>query len=293
MARPQSQTMTAPAGRAPRLAKGGPSGAPKLPPLPPFLLVAHPDRWCVIEGMVLPLLHEFRLEPGVNGCVVWKDPDTGELVYDTDGCESNLRSKGATPIDWYVDGPDAPYLTEVAPGRWLSRWQHPVPGSSRLVHDLPGYAAWVRDLQDRGVLPRVGLDHLERLEAVVRFDLEASRKAEDSYRCRQLERQLEAIADEKPAAERRHEEWLEAQRKRGVAPSATSGSAPRLGAAPEDLQERMERSKADKLTRLPAEVLSQGGEVGTLGEGDPDDGDEAGTVQSSRRSRRRSSDPEA
>ena len=55
----------------------------------------------------------------------------------------------------------------------------------------------------------------------------------------------------------------------------------------------MERSKADKLTRLPAEVLSQGGEVGTLGEGDPDDGDEAGTVQSSRRSRRRSSDPEA
>lgn len=258
MARPQSPSVPSVSGRAPRLARGGQDAqAPKLPPMPPFWLVAHPDRWCVIEGRVVPLLHEFKLEHGVNGVIVHKDPATGELVIDSDGAEANLRSKGAKPIPWDVDGEGTCYIVEVAPERWLLRFQHAIEGSSQTLTDQVAYVEWLVDLQERAVLPRPQLHNLERLEATLRFDLEHSRKAQDSHRANLLEEQLDAIAREKPEALARHQAELARRRKRGLAPAPAA--PPRMGVSPDRL-----RASEVRLEKLPDEVRSQGGSVGEL-----------------------------
>lgn len=174
------------AGKLPTLRRGSAASdaKPLLPRRDPFWLVAHPDRWTVQGGQVVPYLDEVPLTAGVNGVETAYNRETGETFIDTDGLESNLRTKGAIPIPWDVDA--QPYIVEPAPGCWVTRWARPTPGSSYVEYDTDGYLAWVASLQDRGLLPRPQRRHLEQLAQATRFDLTHPNTAADKIRTAQL-----------------------------------------------------------------------------------------------------------
>jgi hypothetical protein len=144
--------------------------APQLKPSPPFWYVYVPGRWGVVNGKVAPLLQEFRLVRGVNAVDVKLDPTTGENVYLVDEAETMLRSKGRTVIPLDADG--EPYIREIAPGHWASRWTQAVPGAGHTLQDLDGYSAFIERMQDKGILPQPTAHDIELVCEKLRFDLQ-------------------------------------------------------------------------------------------------------------------------
>lgn len=129
---------------------GSPTGAP--PPTvraePGYYLVAHPDRWGVIAGQVVPMCTKLALTPGVNA-----------MDADARGNPSprmaiaGVETRGGKVIPWDIDGPGTSYLRKVpGTGSWISRWETQFSGSSVVASDAKGYAAWLRGLIERGIL---------------------------------------------------------------------------------------------------------------------------------------------
>jgi len=105
---------------------------------PPFVYIAHPLRWTVLEGEVVPLLKELRFidDPNV-------DPDDERAKW---------RKRGWTEIPWDVRGPDTNYLrAHDAINRttaYLSEFETPHKGSSVVVSDVAGFVefcCWLKD----------------------------------------------------------------------------------------------------------------------------------------------------
>ena len=206
-------------GGSPRLARGGrvEQRKPKLPKSPPFWLVFMPARWTVLAGEVVPLLQEYKLEHGVNGVLVQRDPETNDDVYDVEGAEANIRSKGGTKLEWDVDGPDTSYIVEAGQagsGIWVTRWMHTTPGSSHVLADERGYVDWLRDLQERGILPLPQAHHLEQLIQGIRFDIEKSTAdaRNPPHRIIQLRAALEVLERELEEAKKREDIALDERR---------------------------------------------------------------------------------
>lgn len=133
--------------------------APTRQPEPPYLLVAHPDRWGVIEGMVVPLCQQLSMLPGCNG--VDQNRRTGAPVVGNGISEVEKRGGKVIPFD--IDGPGTSYLQKVEGGGWVSRWETLFSGSSSVRVDSKGYAKWLRGLIERGVIddpPAYALDEL-------------------------------------------------------------------------------------------------------------------------------------
>ncbi|MEQ1571067.1 MAG: hypothetical protein ABMA64_35890 [Myxococcota bacterium] len=149
---------------------GGVSGppAPLVKPEPGYYLVCWPDRWQVLEGLVVPCPSKLSLSPGANGM----DADRNNRPL-PEMAIAQVRTRGGVVIPHDIDGPGRSYLRKVrATGGWVSRWETLFAGSTERRVDSKGFARWMRDLVERGVVPAPAPYVLEALieQLVVRIE---------------------------------------------------------------------------------------------------------------------------
>lgn len=141
---------------------------PKLPSGPDFLLKAHPERWTVMAGKVVPALAKLLIQAGTNGIVLGRDkrPKLDEVLLD------QARNRW-TVIPWDVGGPGTSYLRKPkgTEARLLA-WEKCFSGSERIVCDDVGYAAWCEKLVERGTIAPPQPYVLERMIAQRREEAE-------------------------------------------------------------------------------------------------------------------------
>lgn len=174
---------------------------PRLPPSAPFLLMAHPDRWQVMGGMVVALLGRLLLQPGLanvraarDGSPLWKE------------AAAKREEKGWVSIPWDVDGPDTSYVVQPNPGAHIERWARVYPRSDRIDCDEVGYRDWLRSLVDRGIIAPPPLHILRRMLETERNDLAraleaSSTSATAQAEVKRLEKVIAAIESEIAAQE--------------------------------------------------------------------------------------------
>ncbi len=140
---------------------------PKLPASPPFVFATKWDLWQVVAGKLVPVLRAFRTKPGLNGTKIRKaDGALNAKAYWTKKEEQGWKIlKDVTLTE---DG--EPYLYEAAPGVWLSRWESAVGGSSIVLTDDAGFAAWAEWLVAEGHVAPIQPHVLEALYEEARKD---------------------------------------------------------------------------------------------------------------------------
>ena len=148
------------AGFTPRFAESEKVHYPRLSTRPPVLLMAHPERWTVLDGVVVPQLGKFPLQAGIGRVTQLRDGRYSMLEG-----KAALESQGWTIIPVDVDGPGTSYLREVAPGVYVTAWEQTFAGSAHIEPDLAGYVAWLSGLMERGVLAPPAPYVLELLHA--------------------------------------------------------------------------------------------------------------------------------
>lgn len=119
---------------------------PRLAASPRFLLLAHPNRWCVSGGKLIPLLKRFSLEPGVGGV---------DKAGGYHNAIAQQEARGWTLIPEAVDGPGTSYLRvdKVQNGhRYRTRWEICYNGSTRIGSKPEAYAEWCSSLVERGIV---------------------------------------------------------------------------------------------------------------------------------------------
>ena len=130
---------------------------PRLDPSPRFVLLAHPNRYTVMCGRLIPQLKRFVLEPGVNGV------DKHGAWH---GALASQVQRGWILIPENVDGEGTTYLRvdEVAQGqRHRLKWEQVWAGSNRIGSNEQGYADWAATLVSRGLVPPAPIHVLESL----------------------------------------------------------------------------------------------------------------------------------
>lgn len=143
---------------------------PKVVPSPPFWLVYAPDRWDVLEGVLIPQLYRLSMNPGVNGVVRGQGgrPDPTDAI-------ASVERQGHYRLDWRIDGTSylRAYQVGLATDRktgapikvmsWHTRFEQLYAGSEVISADSKAYAAWVGSLVEGGLLPRARPYVVERL----------------------------------------------------------------------------------------------------------------------------------
>ena len=121
---------------------------PRLPPSPPFLLLAHPDRWQVMLGKVVPLLGRLLLQPGLANVSAARD---GSARWQE--AAAKREERGWVSIPWDVDGPNTSYIVQPNPGAHIEKWARTYPRSDKIDCDEAGYRDWLVSLIARGIVP--------------------------------------------------------------------------------------------------------------------------------------------
>jgi len=137
-----------------------PTPPPKLDASPAFLFRAHPERWTILEGAVVPILGKIKLQDGVNRCRMI------DGKFHAQDAIAASESAGWVTIPHDVDGLETTYLRRPkgAPHVWLSRFERVFPGST-VIEPSREYVPWLLSLIERGVLKPCPLYVLERIEA--------------------------------------------------------------------------------------------------------------------------------
>lgn len=168
---------------APAKSGGGAAYVPDLGPVnrsapptkvdacPPFLLKAHPERWTVMGGSIIPLFGRLVLQPGVSG--VSARPG-GKI--DAADARNMSEDRGWTliPVDAIPDhhaSLDADgnvvksylYRPEGRPDVTLLKYTRCFPGSAQVEVDEAGYIEFCEYLMDTGVIERPRSYALEKL----------------------------------------------------------------------------------------------------------------------------------
>ena len=131
-----------------------------LPGEPAHYLVQHPGVWTIVDGWCVPDLRPlYAGEAGVAGVEsrrVGRGRDA-KWVADPEGAIVRLQRKGCTVLRHEVDADEGhpSYLVPV-PGTstYAHRLQQLVPGMPPQEAPAAEYAAWLRDLMDRGELEK-------------------------------------------------------------------------------------------------------------------------------------------
>jgi hypothetical protein len=142
----------------PNLGTARPESPPtKIESRPPFLLRAHPERWGVIGGKVLPVLGRVPLIPGVGGVQIRRDGSMS--IADA---EVNAKERGwcvipleCLPPSHKKAGRDT-YLWQ-PPGRadvTLTIYERVYAGSTATSTDLAGYIEFLEYLIAQGIVPK-------------------------------------------------------------------------------------------------------------------------------------------
>ena len=140
---------------------------------PPFLLKAHPERWTVMRGTVIPLFGRMVLQPGIGGV----SARPGGKV-DAADARNMAEQQGWTliPVNAVpdahasVDAAGNPvksylYRPEGRDDVTLLRYTRCFPGSKALEVDEVGYVEFCEHLMATGVIGRPKAYALEKLRA--------------------------------------------------------------------------------------------------------------------------------
>lgn len=181
----------APEAQQPSLARTGRS-APRstATPQPAYYLVYRPERWQVLGDRVLPHLSKLKLVPGANGVTADRDgrPDASLAI-------AQIEASGGRVIPFDACGG---YLArDAASGGWYDRWERVVPGSDVVLPGGQGYADWLAELIDEGVIEPPALHVLESLLA--QLDRQRAQVAGQPSKLKLLERyeeQIDVVQDE-------------------------------------------------------------------------------------------------
>lgn len=138
---------------------------PRLESIPAALFLFHPERWCISEGEVIPLLGRMPIIAGVGNI---KLVDQKRGLLSTVQAETEKTKRGWQKIPLNIDGPGTSYLHSPMPGVFLDRWHTAHAGSSIISFDSKGYVRWLRGLIASGKLPAPKPYVLEKLRAKLR-----------------------------------------------------------------------------------------------------------------------------
>lgn len=142
--------------------------APQLSPRPAFYYLAHPERWQVIEGKVLPLLGSMKIRAGVGGAVAGRTPGSVNLRAAKVDAEQKRRT--IIPITSIPDAHATPgvpksYLKKVegCPNVTLSLYEDAFPGSRETRPDTKRFVEFLEYQIESGVIAPAGIHILERM----------------------------------------------------------------------------------------------------------------------------------
>jgi len=129
----------------------------RVPGAPAFLFKAHPLRWTVENGRLLPVLGKVKFIPGVGGCDA--DARTGKPRIGPARMEAEEGGWTIVPFDRIPDAHAAPgqaksYLRTVdgRPDLVISIYDKVYPGSDRIECDLPRWYEFCDYLVSTGTI---------------------------------------------------------------------------------------------------------------------------------------------
>lgn len=143
-----------------------------------FMLFAHPSRWTIIDGEIVPLLHDFRLVEGV---------DTYHLGRDKKHKVAELKLKkeenGWIFIPYNV-GPNGSYMRKIEAryknnvmDMYVTAWEKGQAGSLQTKVDIKAYKKWLVSLVEQGIIPDCDATVAEQnAEAALKTSEEMKRK---------------------------------------------------------------------------------------------------------------------
>ncbi len=156
----------------------GPSRAPRIPKRAAFLYFAHPERWQILDGEVLPMLGKLKLQPGVMGVQRGRERGAVNLRLARVACEERGRTiipVSSVPDAHVTPGEPASYLRTVdtvGGAVVLSRYEQAFAGSSATKCDRPRWVEFLRHQVDSGVVAPAPTWVLERMRDARRKTLE-------------------------------------------------------------------------------------------------------------------------
>lgn len=129
----------------------------RVPGAPAFLFKAHPARWTVENGRLVPVLGKLKFLPGVSACDA--DARTGKPRIASARVEAEEGGWTIIPADRIPDAHAAPgqaksYLRSVdgRPDLVISIYDRVYPGSDRIECDLPRWYEFCDYLVDSGTI---------------------------------------------------------------------------------------------------------------------------------------------
>lgn len=207
---------------------------PRLPAYPPFYYQAHPNKWTVLEGMLVPELAKLIAQPGVSRV----DPDG-----DTVEAQGNRRNRGWTIIPRGVDGPIDPsdptklksYMRahrviprgktdpEYVPTQFahLDQFARVFPGARHIRPGGKPYAEWCASLVTRGIVAPAASHVIERLiedrhRLLGEYEPRVDRQPALKGTIEQIEGELKVLAAELKKAEKREAKKAEKREAKGA-----------------------------------------------------------------------------
>lgn len=139
---------------------------PKVPRSFPFLFLAHPMRWDIMDGRVVPLLMRFNLREGVRGITA---NDAGRLSYSVALRAKEDRGWVTIPANKAPDGVNYVQRFAVHGGGYAhtSVFESLYPGSRTIECDREAMANWLEGLMADGTIPKPSRVALEALKAAI------------------------------------------------------------------------------------------------------------------------------
>lgn len=186
----------------------GPNRAPRLTKRAPFLYFAHPERWQIIDGNILPLLGKLKLQPGVMGVQRGRAPGAVNLRLARVACEE--RGRTIIPVDSvpaaHVAPGEAPsYLRTIDSTSGpvvLSRYEMAFAGSAATKCDAKSWAEFLRHQIDAGVVDPAPTWVLERMRDSRAKSLERMESNQSTNRAKRERLQAEVDVLDAMIAER-------------------------------------------------------------------------------------------
>lgn len=140
---------------------------PAIDVRPPFLLLFHPERWCVMNGRLIPALINFPLVDGVNNVTVLKD---GTIRDATARAKIEEAGRMVIPWHWAPDGVSYMQCLDTRPGNgknvretWISVFETANIGARETSADEEEYADWLDELVKAGKIPACTPDVAARM----------------------------------------------------------------------------------------------------------------------------------
>lgn len=204
---------------------------PTMPSTAAFMLMAHPKRWTVIGGQVVPQFSRLALKSGVNGVESRRQGDGKERLILTEA-RINAEAGGwtiipfeAVPPNHVRPGARPSYLRQPKgrPDVTLLLYERCYPGDSAIGTDEPRYLEFCQHLIDSGVIAPPPVYILESMLAKAQHNANATAdKARHNSN-------LKADADKMAAVVAVLEQALDGRREQLAAYEDDESYAPEVG----------------------------------------------------------------